>query len=310
MTKFEKLINKKVDREDYNKFVNPIHQKMIDENGNKKPTFKECISVIKRLYRLEMKTTISKQCKFIQTSGNRNTWSRDRWNWKINIDTTWEDIIHNTCHWIEHCKYGSNAKIHNLNSFRIEKRFVEYAYKHKWHLGTLIKATKPKVEVSKDVLMIERLTNNILKKESKLKTTIKRTETLLKKNRKKLKYYQKKVANGVVPKKPSGSYAYKEMATKLNEQYPEIVLFDATRYGEVSNFPIEIELWFRTKDGISKISPRMGRIDFITLLSVQQKKIWLEHIADKRGNCCCNTRKQVYDKMTQIIAKGLVKPIN
>ena len=41
MTKIEKLINKKVDREDYDKFVNPIHQKMIDENGNKKPTFKE-----------------------------------------------------------------------------------------------------------------------------------------------------------------------------------------------------------------------------------------------------------------------------
>jgi len=60
-------------------------------------------------------------------------------------------------------------------------------------MGSLTRQTEPKVEVSKDVLMIERLTNNILRKESKLKTTIKRTETLLKKDRKKLRYYQKKL---------------------------------------------------------------------------------------------------------------------
>jgi len=101
MTKIEKLINKKVNPVDYQTFVNPIHQKMRDENNNTLPTFKE-------------------------TSGNRNTWCRSG-TWNINTQTTWEDIIHSACHWIEYRKYGSDAKIHNLNSFRMEKTLVEYA---------------------------------------------------------------------------------------------------------------------------------------------------------------------------------------
>jgi len=191
--KMKKLINKKVNPMDYETFVNPIHQKMRDENNNQRPTFKECVSVIKRFYRMEMKKKLPKWIKFHTTTGARKTWCRDRQNWKIHTHTTWEDIIHMSCHWIEYRKYGSEAKIHNLNSFRMEKRFVEYAYKHKWHLGSLTRPTKPKVVVSKEVLMIERLTKNILRKEEKLKTTIKRTETLLKKDRKKLRYYQKKL---------------------------------------------------------------------------------------------------------------------
>jgi hypothetical protein len=180
--KIKSIINRRVDREDYDQFINPIHQKMRDENDNKKPTFKECISAIKRLYRLEMNKSLPKHYEFKTTSGNRHTWCRSR-TWKINSQTTWEDIIHSACHWIEYRKYGSDAKIHNLNSFRMEKRFVEYAYKHKWHLGTLIRATKPKVEVNKDALMIDRLEKNIISWEKK----IKKANTFIKKYSKQLK---------------------------------------------------------------------------------------------------------------------------
>lgn len=190
--KIKKLINKKVNPVDYQTFVNPIHQKMRDENNNTLPTFKECVSAIKRFYRMEMKKPLPTHYTFKETSGNRHTWCRGSI-WKINSQCTWEDIIHSACHWIEYRKYGSEAKIHNLNSFNMERRFVEYAHKHKWHMGGLTRPTKPKPIVSKEVQMIERLTNNILRKEAKLKTTIKRTETLLKKDRKKLRYYQKKL---------------------------------------------------------------------------------------------------------------------
>ena len=218
----QKIINKKVDRSDYNQFVNPIHQKIKDENDNKKPTFKECISVIKRLYRLEMNKPLPKHYEFKTTSGNRHTWCRSR-TWKINSQTTWEDIIHKSCHWIEYRKYGSDAKIHNLNSFRIEKRFVEYAYKHKWHLGTLIKATKLKVEVNKDALMIDRLEKNLISWEKK----IKKANTFIKKYSKQLKYYKKKVANGIVDKPRAKGYkveSYKQKAERLLELNPEISL--------------------------------------------------------------------------------------
>jgi|TARA_R100001463_G_scaffold47185_4_gene95983 hypothetical protein len=226
MNKITKLINKKVDREDYKKFVNNVHQKMEEENNNTLPTFKECKSAIKRLYRFEMKKSLPKHYTFKETSGNRHTWCQ-AYEWRINNQSNWRDIIHSACHWIEYRKYGSEAKIHNLNSFRMEKRFVEYAYKHKWHMGSLIRQTKPKVEVNKDVLMIERLTNNILRKELKLKTTIKRTETLLKKDRKKLRYYQKKVANGIVNKPRAKGYkveSYKQKAERLIELNPNIEL--------------------------------------------------------------------------------------
>lgn len=218
----QKIINKKVDREDYDQFINPIHQKMKDENDNKKPTFKECISVIKRLYRLEMNKPLPKHYEFKTTSGNRHTWCRSR-TWKINSQTTWEDIIHKSCHWIEYRKYGSDAKIHNLNSFRMEKRFVEYAYKHKWHLGALIKATKTKVEVNKDALMIDRLEKNIISWEKK----IKKANTFIKKYSKQLKYYKKKVANGIVAKPKAKGYkieSYKQKAERLLELNPEISL--------------------------------------------------------------------------------------
>ena len=220
--KIKSIINRRVDREDYDQFINPIHQKMKDENDNKKPTFKECVSVIKRLYRLEMNKPLPKHYEFKTTSGNRHTWCRSR-TWKINSQTTWEDIIHSACHWIEYRKYGSDAKIHNLNSFRMEKRFVEYAYKYKWHLGTLIKATKPKVEVNKDALMIDRLEKNIISWEKK----IKKANTFIKKYSKQLKYYKKKVANGIVAKPRAKGYkieSYKQKAERLLKLNPEISL--------------------------------------------------------------------------------------
>ena len=76
--KIKSIINRRVDREDYDQFINPIHQKMRDENDNKKPTFKECISAIKRLYRLEMNKSLPKHYEFKTTSGNRHTWCRSR----------------------------------------------------------------------------------------------------------------------------------------------------------------------------------------------------------------------------------------
>jgi len=191
MTKIEKILNQKIKHEDYDKFINSVYEKMEEESG-RKPTFKECITIIKKLYRLIMGRTLNKNIKFKETSGNRNTWIRYGV-WHINSEYIgWITIIHKVSHWIEYRKHNV-TRPHTLQQFRIEKACVEYAYKHKWHMGSLTRPTKPKVEVSKDVLMIERLTNNILRKESKLKTTIKRTETLLKKDRKKLRYYQKKL---------------------------------------------------------------------------------------------------------------------
>ena len=243
----QKIINKKVDREDYDQFINPIHQKMKDENDNKKPTFKECISVIKRLYRLEMNKPLPKHYEFKTTSGNRHTWCRSR-TWKINSQTTWEDIIHSACHWIEYRKYGSDAKIHNLNSFRMEKRFVEYAYKHKWHLGALIKATKTKVEVNKDALMIDRLEKNIISWEKK----IKKANTFIKKYSKQLKYYKKKVANGIVAKPRAKGYkieSYKQKAERLLELNPNIELdpfyeqYEGTKFFPCKIFQVNDKHW-------------------------------------------------------------------
>ena len=198
MKNLKEIVNKKVDPKDYEKFVNSIHRKMKEESNGRLPTFKECVTAIKRFYRLEMGKVLPNRYKFQETSGNRHTWCRNDI-WKINTNrksayssfSGWEDIIHSVCHWIEYRKYGSDAKIHNLNSFRMEKRFVEYTYKNKWHLGSLVKPTKPKVEISKDALMIDRLKKNI----SSWETKMKRAETYIKKYSKKLKYYEKKINN-------------------------------------------------------------------------------------------------------------------
>jgi len=192
--KMQKLINKKIKHEDYDKFINSVYKKMDKESG-RDPTFKESVTIIKKLYRLILECSWKRyrgHVKFKETRGRRHTWIRNGI-WHINTEyTSWRNIIHSVSHWTEWLKHHV-SKPHTLQQFRIEKQCVEYAYKHKWHMGTLIRETKPKVVIDKDVLMVERLTNNILKKESKLKTTIKRTETLLKKDRKKLKYYQKKL---------------------------------------------------------------------------------------------------------------------
>jgi hypothetical protein len=105
----------------------------------------------------------------------------------------------------------------------MERRFVEYAHKHKWHMGTLIKTTKPKVEVNKDALMIDRLEKNIISWEKK----IKKANTFIKKYSKKLKYYKKKVADGIVAKPRAKGYkieSYKQKAERLLELNPEISL--------------------------------------------------------------------------------------
>tara|TARA_R100001530_G_C4249451_1_gene137456 strand:- start:12 stop:614 length:603 start_codon:yes stop_codon:yes gene_type:complete len=192
--KIEKLVNQKIKPEDYDKFINSVYKKMDKESGCE-PTFKECITIIKKLYRLIIGISSSKyhkHMKFKETRGRNHTWIR-RGIWHINTEyPSWRDIIHKVSHWIEYQKHDV-SRPHTLQQFRIEKECVEYAYKHKWHMGTLKRETKPKVVIDKNVLMIKRLTNNILKKESKLKTTIKRTETLLKKDRKKLRYYEKKL---------------------------------------------------------------------------------------------------------------------
>ena len=193
--KIEKILNQKIKHEDYDKFINSVYKKMDKESG-REPTFKESITIIKKLYRLIIGRTVPKHIKFKETSGRNHTWIR-RGIWYINTEYPgWRDIIHKVSHAIEYAKHNVHRP-HTLQQFRIEKACVEYAYKNKWHMGTLKRETKPKVVIDKDVQMIERLTNNILKKESKLKTTIKRTETLLKKDRKKLKYYQKKVSKEI-----------------------------------------------------------------------------------------------------------------
>lgn len=245
MKNLKEIISKKVDPEDYEKFVNSIHRKMKEESDGRLPTFKECVTAIKRFYRLEMGKVLPKRYKFQETSGNRHTWCRNGV-WKININrksayssfSGWEDIIHSACHWIEYRKYGSSAKIHNLNSFRMEKRFVEYAYNNKWHLGSLVKQTKPKVEISKDAQMIDRLKKNI----SSWETKIKRAETYIKKYSKKLKYYKKKVAEGVVAKPRPKGYkieSYKKKVESLLKQYPGFSLREDCAW-EDKIFPIQV----------------------------------------------------------------------
>tara|TARA_Y100001938_G_C8100932_1_gene441667 strand:+ start:10912 stop:11490 length:579 start_codon:yes stop_codon:yes gene_type:complete len=185
--KIEKILNQKIKHEDYDKFINSVYAKMNKESG-RDPTFKECITIIKKLYRLIMGKKIRKHIKFVETSGNRNTWIRYG-TWYINSECIcWGTIIHKVAHAIEYAKHHV-SRPHTLQQFRIEKECAEYAYKHKWHMGVLKKETKPKVIVDKDVLMIKRLEKNI----SSWETKVKRAETYMKKYRKQLKYYQKKV---------------------------------------------------------------------------------------------------------------------
>jgi hypothetical protein len=99
--KIKSIINRRVDREDYDQFINPIHQKMEEENNNTLPTFKECKSAIKRFYRFEMKKSLPKHYTFKETSGNRDTWCQ-ACEWRINNQSNWRDIIHSACHWIEY----------------------------------------------------------------------------------------------------------------------------------------------------------------------------------------------------------------
>ena len=185
--KIEKILNQKIKHEDYDKFINSVYRKMDEESG-REPTFKECITIIKKLYRLVVGRPIRKHVKFKETSGRNHTWIR-RGTWYINTEyPSWRDIIHSVSHAIEYAKYHI-SRPHTLQQFRIEKECVEYAYKHKWHMGVLKKETKPKVIVDKDVLMIKRLNKNI----SSWETKVKRAETDMKKYRKQLKYYQKRV---------------------------------------------------------------------------------------------------------------------
>ena len=92
MTKIEKLTNKKVDiifnrkvyHDEYEK-VNDLYIKMKEENNNRKPTFKECISILKRIYHFKMKRKLPTYIKFQETSGNRHTWCRyDIWKFNLN----------------------------------------------------------------------------------------------------------------------------------------------------------------------------------------------------------------------------------
>ena len=185
--KIEKILNQKIKHEDYDKFINSVYKKMFDESGSE-PTFKECITVIKKLYRLVVGRPIAKHVKFKETSGRNHTWIR-KGTWYINTEyPSWRDIIHAVSHAIEYANYHINRH-HTLQQFRIEKRCVEYAYEHKWHMGVLKRETKPKVLIDKDIMMIKRLEKNI----SSWETKIKRAETYMKKYRKQLKYYQKKV---------------------------------------------------------------------------------------------------------------------
>ena len=78
-----KMAIQKIKHEDYDKFINSVYEKMDKESGCD-PTFKECITTIKKLYRLIMGRTLSKSMKFKETSGNRNTWVRYGV-WYINI---------------------------------------------------------------------------------------------------------------------------------------------------------------------------------------------------------------------------------
>tara|TARA_R100000329_G_C7576875_1_gene204327 strand:+ start:321 stop:920 length:600 start_codon:yes stop_codon:yes gene_type:complete len=188
-TKIEKILNQKVKREDYDKFINSVYEKMDEESG-RDPTFKECITIIKKLYRLIMGTTVGKYIKFKETSGRNHTWIR-RGTWYINTEYPgWRVIIHSVSHAIEYAKHHVNRP-HTLQQFRIEKECVEYAYKNRWHMGVLKRETKPKVVINKDVLMIKRLEKNI----SSWETKMKRAQTYIKKYSKKLKYYEKKINN-------------------------------------------------------------------------------------------------------------------
>ena len=197
MNKVDKLFNKKQSHEKY-KEINDIYQKMKDENGNRAPSLKECVSILKRIYRWKMKRVMPKYYKFEETSGIRHSWCRYS-TWKFNVNDPdaeyqwhnyWRNIIHAISHWIEYRKFGNEARIHNLDSFIMEKSIAKYIYERKWHMGTLVRKTKPKPVIDKNTLMINRLKKNI----SSWKTKIKRADTYISKYEKQLKYYEKKVS--------------------------------------------------------------------------------------------------------------------
>ena len=89
--------------------------------------------------------------------------NRNNHTWKFNVNDPdaeyqwhnyWRNIIHAISHWIEYRKFGDEAKIHNLNSFIMEKSIAKYIYERKWHMGTLVRETKPKPVIDKNTLRL------------------------------------------------------------------------------------------------------------------------------------------------------------
>jgi len=230
--KIQTILNRKPELSDYELAINAKWETMTKEQvekfGSKRnPSFKEAISALKRLYRLIMGKPLSKKYTFKETSGNRHTWCR-RGVWSFNTNArrkgfirqdgsraedTWLELSHSISHWLCLRKHP-NAKGHSIYQWRIEKECANYCMKHKFHLGSLIRESKPKVEVSKDVLLVTRLKKNISSWEKK----IKRANTFIKKYSKQLKYYEKKIADGVVPKVRAKGYkveSYKQKTLQL-----------------------------------------------------------------------------------------------
>jgi hypothetical protein len=153
------------------------------------PSAKEAITGAKRLYRRAMGRPF--KGKVVVTSGNRYTWVRrgvmyvnpnSRWGRK-----GWPEIVHLLAHYC-HSRKHPNARPHDHRELDMEADLTRYAIASGFHLGKLKRpemAKKPKPDLK---------TSRRQAAEAALKrwqTKQKRTETAIKKYRRKIRYYEK-----------------------------------------------------------------------------------------------------------------------
>ena len=133
--------------------------------------------------------------EFKLTSGNRYTWTRRgvfyvnpaRHEW--NVGNGWQTIVHNIAHWAGHRLYpGANP--HDHRTAFIERKLAEHVVKNGWLEGKLKRPAKPKIKTD---IRRERYESTLMAI-ARLRTKLKRTQTILRKLEKRRKYYERELA--------------------------------------------------------------------------------------------------------------------
>jgi hypothetical protein len=153
------------------------------------PSNKEAITGARRLYRRAMGRPFPG--KVVITSGNRYTWVRrgvmyvnpnPRWGMK-----GWRGIVHLMAHYC-HSRKHPNARPHDHRELDLEADLTRYAIESGFHEGRLKRPeTPPKPKPNIRTVRMQNAEAALRRWESKQK----RTETAIKKYRRKVSYYEK-----------------------------------------------------------------------------------------------------------------------